>query len=93
MDIELLANGAAVLAVLGLLAYLIGICLKYQQQASILANKQAQLHQQCVRNTQASDLARNQATAVRERSSVLDRDIASLRAQLAQLRESAKDED
>ena len=93
MDIVLLASGAAVLVALGLFAYLIGICLKYQQESSSLTSKQAQLHQQCARNTQASDLARSKATAARERSGALDREISQLRAQLVQLKESEKDKD
>ena len=93
MDLVLLAGGAAVLVALGLLAYLIAICLKYQQEASILTNKQTQLHQQCAHNIQSSDLARSKATAVRERSGVLDLDILRLQAQLAQLREAAKKKD
>lgn len=91
MDASLLVSGALALVAAGLLAYLVIIGLKYQQEVGSMEIREAQLLQQCELNIRASDLAHEKTTLVLEQCRGLEESIHGLREQLILL-SGARDE-
>lgn len=88
MDVTLLVSGVFALIAVGLLAYLVILWLQFQQDASGMEVREAQLHYQCEANLQASEQARAKTALALEQCRELEKDLSGLRQQLAQLRET-----
>lgn len=87
MENSLMVIGSFALVALGLFAYLVIIWLQYQQDASRMEMREAQLRHQCQANLLASEQAREKTAQALERRRALELDLPGLHQELAQLRE------